>query len=152
MYKKVLIATDASEFSQMLAREALKYASLWRSEVVGVFVVDARTKFVGNLYHSHYEDYEAHIKEEGTEVINCLKRLARLYGVSIKGRVRKGVPGKVIVELARREKADLIVLGAHSEVTSPKKEYRGETTRYVSRKAPCSVLIMRPGSGGLSAS
>jgi len=29
MYKKVLIATDISEFPQMLAREALKHASLW---------------------------------------------------------------------------------------------------------------------------
>lgn len=152
MYKNVLIATDASEFSQMQAREALKQASLWGAEVISLFVVDTRTKFVGHLYHSHYEDYEARIREEGVEVINCLKRLARLYGISIKGRVRKGVPGKVIVEVAKREDVDLIVLGAHSDITSPKKEYRGETTKHVSRNAQCSVLIMRPGSEELSAS
>jgi nucleotide-binding universal stress UspA family protein len=152
MYKKVLITTDTSEFSQMLARDALKHASLWGSEVIGLFVVDARTKFVGNLYHSHYEDYEARMKEEGREIVNCLKRLARLYGVKIKGRVRRGIPGKVIVALGKKEKADLIVLGAHSEATSPEKEYRGDTTRYVSRNAHCSVLIMRSGSEELSAS
>jgi len=152
MYKKVLIATDTSEFSQMLARDALKQASLWGSEVIGLFVVDSRMKVVGNLYHSHYADYEARIKEEGGEIINCLKRLARLYGVKIKSIVKRGIPGKVIVELAKKENADLIVLGAHSEVMSPGKEYRGETTKYVSRNAHCSVLIMRPGSEELSIS
>jgi nucleotide-binding universal stress UspA family protein len=152
MYRKVLIATDNTEFSQMLAREAVKKASLWGAEVIILFVVDTRVSFLGELYHSHYEDFEASLKEEGREIINSFKRLAKLYGVGMKGRIKKGVPGRVIVEQAAKEKADLIVLSAHGRTTSPRKEHLRETTKYVSRNAHCSVLVMRPGSEGLSAS
>jgi nucleotide-binding universal stress UspA family protein len=144
MFKKVLIATDSSELSQTMAREAVKKASLWGGEVVALFVVDTRRSFLGELYHSNYEKFEAAMKEEGREIIGSLRRLARLLGVRIKGRVKKGVPGKVIVEEAARENADLIVLGAHSQAANSEKEFRGETTRYVSRNAPCSVLVIRP--------
>lgn len=144
MFKKVVIATDNSEFSQVLAREAIKKISHWGGEVVALFVIDTRRSFLGELYHSNYEDYEASIKEEGKEIISSLKRLARLSGVKIKGRIKKGIPGEIIVKEAEKEKADLVVLSAHSSETTANKEYRGQTTRYVSRKAPCSVLVMRP--------
>lgn len=144
MFKKVLIATDNSEFSQTLAREAVKKTSLWGGEVVALFVVDTRRSFLGELYHSNYEDFEAAIREEGREIIASLRRLARLLGVKIKGRVKKGIPGKVIVQEAAKENADLIVLSAHSRIANADKEYRGKTTKYVSRNAPCSVLVMRP--------
>lgn len=149
MYRRVLIATDNTEFSQVLAREAVKEVSIWGAEVVVLFVVDARVSFLGELYHSRYEDFEAMLKEEGREVINSFKRLARLYGISLRGRIRKGVPGRVIVEQAAKEKADLIVLSAPSKA-APRKKYLREM-KYVSRNAHCSVLVMRPGLGGLSA-
>ncbi len=144
MFKKVLIATDSSEFSQILAREAVKKTSLWGGEVVALFVVDTRRSFLKDLYHSNYEDFEAALKEEGREIIGSLRRLARLLGVKIKGKIKKGVPGKIIVEEAAKENADLIILSAHSKATNSNKKYRGSTTKYVSRNAPCSVLVMRP--------
>lgn len=144
MFKKVLIATDCSEFSQTQAREAVKKISLWGGEIVALFVVDTSRSFLGDLYHSNYEDFEAAVREGGREVIASLRRLARLLGVKMKGKIRKGEPGKVIVEEAVKENADLIILSAHSRASEPDKEYRGATAKYVSRNAPCSVLVMRP--------
>jgi len=59
--------------------------------------------------------------------------------------ILSGYPVTEIIELARRKKADLIVMGAHG-VTGLAHVLFGSTANRVVRKAPCSVLAVRPAS------
>ena len=56
-----------------------------------------------------------------------------------------GTPYRVILDLARKIRADLIVLGA-SEGGAIQRAFLGSTADRVIRKAPCPVLVLRPGA------
>jgi nucleotide-binding universal stress UspA family protein len=55
--------------------------------------------------------------------------------------VATGKAGVQIAEYARDHGADLIVVGSHSP--GAKDYFLGSTAQRVSRRAPCSVLIVR---------
>ena len=58
--------------------------------------------------------------------------------------VTEGKPGVRISEVARDLGSDLIIVGAHNP--SAMDYFLGSTAARVARRAPCSVLIVRPGS------
>jgi nucleotide-binding universal stress UspA family protein len=57
--------------------------------------------------------------------------------------VRAGEPRKTIIEVAERWPADLLVIGAHSK-RSVLDVMLGGTASYVSRHAPCPVIMVTP--------
>ena len=72
--------------------------------------------------------------------------LADLDGFSpSQTRLGLGVPYREILEVARRNEADLIVLGA-SEGGALRRVLLGSTADRVIRKASCPVLVLRPGA------
>lgn len=57
--------------------------------------------------------------------------------------LRAGEPRKTIIEVAERLPADLLVIGAHSK-RSVLDVVLGGTAGYVSRHAPCPVIMVTP--------
>jgi nucleotide-binding universal stress UspA family protein len=57
--------------------------------------------------------------------------------------VQAGEPRKTIIDVAERLTADLLVIGAHSK-RSVLDVVLGGTAAYVSRHAPCPVLMVTP--------
>ncbi len=137
MYRRVLIAADNSGHSRKMAREAFKKASQWGSEVIALFVVDMRYAF----YKSEKEFTEL-FKREGGKAVKFFRHLGDLFDVKVKPLVRKGIPAEVIINVAEKEKVDLIILGPYSKL-SKGKNTMGQTAEYAADKAPCSVLILR---------
>jgi len=66
----------------------------------------------------------------------------RAAGLETETQVHLGEPGQVLVDTARSEGADLIVVGCHGE---PKLSRRlmGSIATYVVSHAPCNVLVMK---------
>jgi nucleotide-binding universal stress UspA family protein len=71
--------------------------------------------------------------------------LAEVQGleIPITPMVRAGEPRKTILEVAERLPADLLVIGAHSK-RSVFDVRLGGTAAYLSRHAPCPVLMVTP--------
>jgi nucleotide-binding universal stress UspA family protein len=63
-------------------------------------------------------------------------------GLHAQGRVVRGDPRVALIEEARREAADLIVLGSHGR-TGLKKLVLGAVASHVVAHAPCSVLVVK---------
>ncbi|MEO1705480.1 MAG: universal stress protein [Pseudomonadota bacterium] len=77
------------------------------------------------------------------------KMLEKLQSISngagdIECLVTTGKPGVRISEVAEEINADLIIVGAHHP--SAMDYFLGSTAARVARRAPCSVLIQRPGA------
>jgi len=69
-------------------------------------------------------------------------------GIAAKGVVADGDPRIALVDAARREKADLLVVGSHGR-TGLTKLVLGSVASHVTTHAPCSVLVVRaPLAGG----
>jgi len=65
-------------------------------------------------------------------------------GLPITTILKAGEPRKMIITMAETLRADLLVIGAHSK-RSVFDVMLGGTAAYVSRHAPCSVVMVKPG-------
>ena len=68
-------------------------------------------------------------------------------GLAAKGVVEDGDPRVALIEVARREHADLVVVGSHGRTGIPKLVL-GSVASHVTTHAPCSVLVVRERKGG----
>ena len=63
-------------------------------------------------------------------------------GLAAKGVVEDGDPRVALIEVARREHADLVVVGSHGR-TGISRLVLGSVASHVTTHAPCSVLVVR---------
>jgi nucleotide-binding universal stress UspA family protein len=72
-----------------------------------------------------------------------VEELGRQSSVPIRARIEHGDPRHTIIEVARRDRYDLIVMGTHGR-TGMSLLLLGSLTRDVMRRAPCPVLTVHP--------
>jgi nucleotide-binding universal stress UspA family protein len=140
MYKKLLVACDGSEGSQIAVVHAAILAKKLDAQLSALWV---------RGYLPHYPESVGEIAEEEEaaleffeEIKAQLSSIAVAQGVIIQANLRSGHPAQQIVALAQESSADLIVLGnrGHSRLWG---ELLGHTADRVNEHAPCSVLIVR---------
>lgn len=68
------------------------------------------------------------------------------HDIPITSLLRVGEPRKMIITMVERLQPDLLIIGAHSK-RSVLDVVLGGTAAYVSRHAPCTVLMVKPGDG-----
>jgi nucleotide-binding universal stress UspA family protein len=66
--------------------------------------------------------------------------------LSVEGRMVLGDPRSALVETAKEERADLLVVGSHGR-TGLTKLLLGSVAAHVVAHAPCSVLVVKPARG-----
>jgi nucleotide-binding universal stress UspA family protein len=140
MFKKILVACDGSEGSNLALIHAAILAGKLNAELAALWVR-------GSL--PHYPETIDEIAEEEESAQTFFQSIqAQLDSVSVKHRIeiraemRKGDPAQQIVERAGQGAFDLIVLGSrgHSRLWG---QLLGHTSDRVNEQAPCSVLIVR---------
>ncbi len=123
--KRILIATDGSEFSQKAAREAISIAKRCASEVIAISVAEQEEDL------SHAEENLKYIKE-----------LSESEGWKVETFSIKGTPYEAITATAQIKNVDLIVVGTHGR-TGLKKLLMGSVAERVIALAHCSVLVVK---------
>lgn len=134
----IIVAVDGSEQSYKAVQEANKIACPELDRLILLMVKDVR-RFYG-------------ISNAGAEEIPALDRIAkrslleaaRLVNPEITFTTKEliGNAKRKLVDFAREEKADLIVMGA-TGADFFEHLLLGSTTRYVIDHAPCDVLIVK---------
>ena len=82
------------------------------------------------------------LREVAESVLKRAARDALSKGVEVETHAREGHPAEVIIEVAKQEHADLIVVGSRG-LTGIKRYLLGSVSSKVSEHAPCSVMIVR---------
>src|SRR5213075_235238 len=72
------------------------------------------------------------------------EKTLREAGLAASARVIQGDPREVLLEIAKEEHADLLVVGSHGRSSLPELRL-GSVTSHVVSHAPCSVLVVKPG-------
>ncbi len=150
MFKKILFATTASPTCDEAAKVAFDLARRYNAalnvlHVYGIptrgaspFIIDVRS----GAEETSDDDYAAWVKEEIK--ITYATQLRGMEKVQIECEV--GSPATEILRKAWKEKADLIIMGAHTnEEDAGAYRYRtlaGSTMQRVARGALCPVLIV----------
>lgn len=140
MFTKILVAYDGSDGSKRALEQAIKLAKVFNASITALWVR-------GSL--PHYPETIDEVEEEREAATAFIQKITRditefskQYAIEITGETLAGHPAKTIVDYAKQNNVDLIVMGhrGHSGLWG---NLLGHTTDKVSENAHCSVLIVR---------
>ena len=95
------------------------------------------------LYEQVMEEQVRHHLELATKVEGALQAA----GLGAQARVAEGDPRVALLDTARAERADMIVIGSHGR-TGISKLLLGSVASHVVTHAPCTVVVVKTGESG----
>ena len=140
MYKRILVPTDGSEFAKKAEKHALFLARASGAEIFAVSVTE--NNFVNGLPLDD-EVYQLNqiLKERSEETIKEFDELNDNNDLKITHVIREGSPAKVILEVAKEEDIDLIVMGSSGK-SGFDRFIMGSVADKVVNSAKCAVLVI----------
>jgi nucleotide-binding universal stress UspA family protein len=144
MIRRVLHPTDFSRASGAAFSRALAEARANKAALLIVHVLAPAVPVAGEGYVSPsvYEQMAEASRAWGQRQMNRLLARARTARVRVRGLLLEGVAHEQIVRAARRQRADLIVIGTHGR-TGVARFFLGSVAARVTATAPCPVLTVR---------
>ena len=146
---KLMIGVDDSPCSQA----ALDFvgALAWPADttvtIVSSVVLPASAYLVASVpANMQFESWLDELAKFHRDVVERDERKLRRAGMQVESRVLQGDARETLVEEARKDGVDLVVVGSHGR-TGLKKLVLGSVASHVVANAPCSVLVVKPGAG-----
>ncbi len=137
--KKILVAVDGSEYSDLVVDEAIEFVKVVDGTIILVY---CHKKFPSSMAQPYQEDVISHIVSEAEKVVNPFLKKIKAAAVSVEDRIMEEPAGSAISDIARIEKCDLIIMGSRG-LTNLASLIVGSVTNRVLQTAPCSVLVVR---------
>jgi len=137
--RKILIATDGSEYTKEAVSTGLHFAKMLGADVTALYVID-QTSFVSFPIDSSIVSVYSLLENEGKKAVEDVKKEGEALGVKVETVVAEGSPTRKIVETAAD--FDLVVLGTLGR-SALSKLFMGSVAERVTRYAPCPVLVVR---------
>ena len=139
MFKKILLAFDGSEHSFRTVVKAIEIAKLTQKSKVDVLYVlseDTSKSEVLNLWEAEG------IKEDRLERFKLAEEAAKQNGVNYEIKLLRGDPETKIVEYAKENSADMIIIGSRG-LNPLQSMILGSVSHKVMKKASCPVMIVK---------
>jgi nucleotide-binding universal stress UspA family protein len=137
--RKILIATDGSEYTKEAVSTGLHLAKILGAEVTALYVID-QTSFVSFPIDSSIVSVYSLLENEGKRAVDEVRKEGEGQGVKVTPVVVEGSPTRKIVEMA--VDFDLVVIGTLGR-SALSKLFMGSVAERVTRYAPCPVLVVR---------
>lgn len=137
--KKILIATDGSEYTKEAVSTGLQLAKILGADVTALYVID-QTSFVSFPIDSSIVSVYSLLENEGKRAVEEVRKDGEQIGIKVTPVVAEGSPTRKIVEMAAD--MDLVVMGTLGR-SAISKLFMGSVAERVTRYAPCPVLVVR---------
>jgi len=141
--KKVLVPIDFSDYSKSALKYAVNFAKSFNAEIILVYVVEPV------IYPPDFSMGQIALPSITTEwddrARDELQKLAKSEIneiANVKTIIKTGKPFVEIIETAKEENIDLIIIATHGH-SGVEHILFGSTAEKVVRKAPCPVLTLR---------
>ncbi len=158
-YKKILIATDGSDYVKKAVTHAIEIAKLSGAKLYAVYVIEKKpTSGIKSYFYTDIPtggvkeilrkeglntDIELRIlREEGDVAIKYIEYLAKKEGLHIEKLIVTGNPAEEILKLAEENSVDLIVMGTLGR-SGIEKFLLGSVADKVIRNSTIPVLVVR---------
>ncbi|MEO7160230.1 MAG: universal stress protein [Polaromonas sp.] len=146
MFKNILLATDGSEVSERAAQIAADMARIHGARLTALYVVDPYPYLgIGESNPLGFQSYMAAAHEHATQAHAKVAELCSQGGaaVALQARIAEDLTAaEGIVQTAKDEGADLIVMGSHGR-TGLARFMVGSVTTKVLATSTVPVLIVR---------
>ena len=134
-FRKVLVAVNGS---QAPLETGIKLA---REEKAWLTVVKVVPPFEGDLDLTGIKNIGDALDSGGSRAVEDIKETAAREPALVKARLEEGETHERIIEVAKEERCDLIIMGAE-RMGILKRLFLGSTLEKVLRDAPCPVLVV----------
>jgi nucleotide-binding universal stress UspA family protein len=153
MFKKILIATDGSVYSEQAAKFGIELAKLSQGKISILYVADINSylpaesivpPFGGSNPHAvdkMVADLKDSLNEAGENATSRIEELAKVVGVPSERLVIEGHSANEILKFAEETSIELIVLGKIGK-TGLKKFLIGSVAERVVRNSKVPVVIV----------
>jgi len=143
-FKNIVVATDGSKYSAAAAAEAIGIAKRNSSKLTVVSVIPTEIATPTDIeldmtLREHIAEKEMHVAETNAKAV---KDAAQKAGVTVQAFVMSGKPADAVIEIAKDNNADLIILGSHGR-TGLEKLLMGSVAERVIILSPCAVLVVK---------
>ncbi len=139
--RRLLLATDLSTASAAATDQAFELAARLGATLLIVSVIDPGSlRLPGGRFGARVDQVRAGREKAAQELV----ARGRAMGVSVSFLIWEGDPGESIVEAARSEATDLIIVGSHGR-SGVGRFLIGSVSDHVVRHASCPVLVVRQG-------
>ncbi len=143
--KKVLFATDGTDNSNHAVAEAIKYLELREKEIYVCVVSESPNLLFleGTLDTNWLLEVEKQQQKFAADVLSSVRDKLAEYNLEVKKySVLTGIPAEKIIDYARDENIDLIVMGTRRK-NNVKDYFRGSVSKRVLSAAHCDVMIVK---------
>ena len=141
---KTLVATDGSEGACHAAEVWVRHFWKEGEAVVVSAYPNPAAGFVGALGPPVFDlaAFEAQLAREAVAHVTQIADILTAAGVGVHRVAEMGDPATVILEVARREAVELIVVGSHGK-SGFERFLLGSVSSRVVDHAPCDVLVVK---------
>jgi nucleotide-binding universal stress UspA family protein len=150
---KILIGLDASNHSERVLDFVTRMRWPAGSRVIVLSVLQPVASTVAGAYEPTVvpQEHLEGLRQQLEELVARAEGKMREVGFATEGRVLAGDPRQSLLEVAERERADLIVVGSHGR-SGIAKMVLGSVSSHIVTHAHCSVLVVKqsgraPGGG-----
>ena len=138
--QKIIVADDGSTFAQKAIDKAVELAKKEESEIICVNVIEdfcpiGLTEIDCNIVR------ELQMKEANTIIAAAVEKFKKA-GVNARVIIEIGSPAEMIIEVAKREGADMIIAASHGKHGAKKFAFGSVTARLIEH-SPVPVLVMK---------
>ncbi len=110
LYRKILIATDGSEYTKKAVDYGIDIADNTGAKLYAIYVIDTRS--YGSIPLSAPTEYAySLLRQEGDAAIKYVAEKAEAAGLEVEGIIIEGHPAEEIIKYAENNSIDLIVMG-----------------------------------------
>jgi universal stress protein A len=140
---RILVPVDFSDYSKAAVRYAQEFAAKFDAQIVLAHVVEQMV-YPGDWMYPPLAGSEFAV-EKKERLLEKLKELTAGASVKVKHIVKVGRAWHELLEIAKTEKVDLIIIATHG-YTGLKHVFLGSVAEKVVRHSSCAVLTVRPGA------
>ncbi len=139
-FTHILLPVDGSSYSDHATEYALYLAKQSGAKITAVSCYE----WLGNMPEIDgklVEELKNRVARQAAEVLNKTSHILTKSGVEHDTEILSGEPGKLLTNLAKSKKFDLIVMGSHghSDIAGL---FLGSVTHKVLNKIYCPVLVV----------
>ncbi|HVJ47573.1 universal stress protein [Desulfitobacterium sp.] len=142
MFKKILVPTDASDYSKRSLKTALELARTFQAEVEVFHVTYTPQAYWGYTVSYGISVTQEELNRNGQIALDTTLAGMDTEGVQVKTVLDAGHPVSKIIEEIQKENIDLVVMGSHGYGVVAGSVF-GSVSQRVLQKATCPVLITK---------
>ena len=139
LYRKIIVATDGTEYAQKAINTAIELSKLTGAKLYGVFVSDVSNITPTNI---EWELVAENIKREADAALSDVCKRAEAAQIDFESVNLSGAAAQEIVQYANKIDADLIIVGAAGKKMI-ERILLGSVSEKVIRNAKQQVLVVK---------